>query len=182
MMIRTSAPPQAIAMPGGSSPPGGGMPGLAFWEKISTGRVVIRSSNGLKLVRVVRPAISSSGAVSPTTRAMASVTPVTMPPSAVGSTTLAIVRHFGTPRAYDASRRSSGTSRSISSVERTTIGIISSDSATEPPIPARRTARRCRMNSANANRPATIDGMPVITSTRKVMPRASRLPLPYSTR
>ncbi len=46
-----------------------------------------------------------------------------------------MVRHFGTPRAYDASRRSSGTSRSISSVERTTIGIISSDSATEPPKP-----------------------------------------------
>ena len=58
-----------------------------------------------------------------------------MPASAVGSTTLTIVRHFGTPRAYDASRSSFGTSLSISSVERTTTGIISSDSATEPTKP-----------------------------------------------
>ena len=48
-----------------------------------------------------------------------------------------IVRHLGTPRAYDASRSSSGTSLSISSAERTTIGIISIDSATEPPMPIR---------------------------------------------
>ena len=79
----------------------------------------------------------SSGAVSPATRATASMTPVTMPAIAVGSTTLMIVRHLGTPRAYDASRSSSGTSLSISSVERTTIGIISTDSAIEPPMPIR---------------------------------------------
>ena len=79
----------------------------------------------------------SSGAVSPMTRAIASMTPVTMPATAVGSTTLTIVCHFGTPRAYDASRRSSGTSRSISSDERTTIGIISRDRATAPPKPLR---------------------------------------------
>ena len=36
-------------------------------------------------------------------------------------------------------------------------------------------------NSANANRPATIDGIPVMTSTKNVIARAS-LPLPYSTR
>ena len=35
--------------------------------------------------------------------------------------------------------------------------------------------------SAKANRPATIDGMPVMTSTKNVMARAS-LPRPYSTR
>ena len=55
----------------------------------------------------VEPAMISSGAVSPITRAIASVTPVMIPDSAVGSTTLTMVRHFGTPRAYDASRRSS---------------------------------------------------------------------------
>ena len=49
----------------------------------------------------------------------ASMTPVTMPPSAVGSTTRRIVCHFGTPSAYDASRSSFGTSLSISSVDRT---------------------------------------------------------------
>ena len=36
-------------------------------------------------------------------------------------------------------------------------------------------------NRAKANRPATIDGMPVMTSTRKVIARFSR-PVPYSTR
>ena len=35
--------------------------------------------------------------------------------------------------------------------------------------------------SANANRPATIDGMPVMTSTKNVIARAS-FPRPYSTR
>ena len=77
----------------------------------------------------------SRGAVSPITRAIERVMPVMMPGRAVGITILAMVRHFGTPRAYEASRRSPGTSLSISSAERTTIGIISSDSATEPPIP-----------------------------------------------
>ena len=47
----------------------------------------------------VKPATISSGAVSPMTRAMASITPVTMPASAVGSTTFTTVSHFGTPRA-----------------------------------------------------------------------------------
>ena len=90
----------------------------------------------------------SSGAVSPTIRATASITPVTMPASAVGSTTFVIVRHFGTPSAYDASRRLLGTIRSISSVERTTIGIISTDSATEPMIPSRMPGPRKIANSA----------------------------------
>ena len=47
----------------------------------------------------MKPAAISSGAVSPITRATASITPVTMPASAVGSTTLTMVSHFGTPSA-----------------------------------------------------------------------------------
>ena len=58
--------------------------------------------------------------------------PVMMPLAAVGSTILAIVFHFGTPSAYDASRSSFGTSFSISSVERTTTGIMSSTRASDP--------------------------------------------------
>ena len=85
----------------------------------------------------VAPATTSSGAVSPITREIASTTPVTTPPIDVGSTTLTMVRHFGTPRAYDASRRSSGTSRNISSDERTTVGIISRVRATAPAKPLR---------------------------------------------
>jgi hypothetical protein len=71
---------------------------------------------------------------------------------------------------------------SISSEERTTTGIMSTESATEPPNPERKPGSPVSSaNSAKANRPATIDGMPVITSTRKVMVRA-RTPVPYSTR
>ena len=45
-----------------------------------------------------------------------------MPDIAVGRTILTIVTHFGIPSAYDASRSSSGTRRSISSVDRMTTG------------------------------------------------------------
>ena len=55
---------------------------------MKTGSVVIAPSNGFVFVRSV-PAISSSGAVSPITRAIARVTPVTMPPNAVGQHDLA---------------------------------------------------------------------------------------------
>ena len=74
-----------------------------------------------------------------------------------------------------------GTIRSISSVERTTIGIISTDSATEPMMPMRTPGPKKIENSAKANRPATIDGMPVMTSTKNVSARSSR-PVPYSCR
>ena len=60
-----------------------------------------------------------------------------MPAIEVRSTTLTIVRHFGVPSAYAASRSSLGTILSISSVERTTTGIISTDSATAPMKPSR---------------------------------------------
>ena len=57
------------------------------------------------------------------------MTPVTMPGSAVGSTIRRMVRHLGTPSAYEPSRSAAGTSRSISSVARTTVGSMSTDSA-----------------------------------------------------
>ena len=141
----------------------------------------MRESNGLRFTPVVMPTAMSSGAVSPITRAIARVMPDAMPAIDVGTTTLRIVRHFGTPSAYDASRSSFGTILSISSVERTTTGIISTDSATEPMKPIRTPGPANSANSANAKRPATIDGMPVMTSTKNVMARAS-LPRPYSTR
>ena len=104
-----------------------------------------------------------------------------MPAIEVRSTTLMIVRHFGVPNAYAASRSSLGTILSISSVDRTTTGIMSTDSATAPMNPIRTDGPRNSANSANANRPATIDGMPVMTSTKNVIARDS-LPRPYSTR
>ena len=60
-----------------------------------------------------------------------------IPPRAVGITIRRMVRYFGTPSAYDDSRRSVATSLSISSVERTTTGIIKIASASEPATPDR---------------------------------------------
>ena len=58
-----------------------------------------------------------------------------MPGRAVRSTILQMVRCLETPSAYEASRRSPGTTFSISSLVLTTVGIISSESATEPSKP-----------------------------------------------
>ncbi len=90
----------------------------------------------------------SSGAVSPMTRAIESMMPVVMPAMDVGSTTFTMVSHFGTPRANDASRSSFGTSRSISSLDRTTTGIMSTARATAPAMPVRVPGPRKIENSA----------------------------------
>ncbi len=74
-----------------------------------------------------------------------------------------------------------GTSRSISSLARMTTGVISTVSATAPDSPERAPGPCQMANRAKAKRPATIDGMPVITSTIAVIDLARR-PLPYSTR
>ncbi len=60
-----------------------------------------------------------------------------------------MVFHLGTPSAYDASRRSCGTMRSISSVLRTTTGTISSTSA-------RDTAKR-RLGESERGDPQRVD-------------------------
>ncbi len=66
---------------------------------------------------------------------MPSTMPVMSPVNAVGTTTLRIVFHFGTPRAYDASRNSFGTSLSISSVVRTMTGTMRMTSASDTSQP-----------------------------------------------
>ena len=68
----------------------------------------MRPSHTLKLVYETMPTVMSSGAVSPITRAMAIMIPVVIPAMAVRSTTLTMVRYFGTPSAYEASRSSFG--------------------------------------------------------------------------
>src|SRR5439155_7494651 len=143
--------------------------------------------NALKLMLAVAPATRITGAVSPAARAMASMTPVMMPGAAVGSTILRMVFHFGMPSAYAPSRSAVGTSRNISSADRTTVGSISTDRASEAANPVW-LGRPSGLNSgettctqnASTNRPATIDGIPVITSTKKRTARARR-PRPYST-
>ena len=86
----------------------------------------------LDVVLSVAAAVNSNGAVSPAARATASSTPVTIPGSAVGSTTLKITRQRGAPSASADSRSPEGTSSRITSAERITIGSISSASAIEP--------------------------------------------------
>jgi hypothetical protein len=75
------------------------------------------------------------GAVSPAARAIASSAPLTMPEIAAGSTTVRMVRHFRAPSARLAWRSSSGTRRSISSLDRITTGSIRQASASAPARP-----------------------------------------------
>ena len=105
-----------------------------------------------------------------------------MPGRAVRSTIFVIVRCFVTPRAYEASRKSCGTILSISSDDLTTVGSISRESATEPSKPLMVPGPIRIVNIEKANRPATMDGMPLITSTSRVMTCASLPRLEYSTR
>src|SRR6218665_1087938 len=109
---------------------------------------------------VVKPHTMSSGAVSPMTRAMASVTPVVSPASEGGSTILRMVNHYGTPSAYEASRSSLGTSRRISSLHRTHPGHISPERAPTPITPARKAGQQKGGNGVGEKSPATIEGIP----------------------
>src|SRR6188768_1280296 len=77
-------------------------------------------------------AVNKSGAVSPATRAIASITPVAIPGAAVRSITRKVARHLGTPSPSAASRSDSGTNLSSSSVVRVTVGNISTASAIPP--------------------------------------------------
>jgi hypothetical protein len=90
------------------------------------------------------------------------------------------VTHLCTPSAQLPSRRLSGTVFSISSVVLTTVGIMRIVSAREPANPGKLWCR-ARIHSARTNNPATIDGSPVMTSTKKST-RRPNLPELYSTR
>ena len=87
-------------------------------------------------------AVNRSGAVSPETRATASIAPVAIPEAAAGSTTPVVTLHCGAPSASAPSRKEVGTSLSISSVVRVTIGIMITASATPPA-----SAENCRIGS-----------------------------------
>lgn len=91
----------------------------------------------------VNPAVSSTGDVSPTPRAVPRITAVVSPDRAVGSTTCHTVRQRGAPSAYDASRRVPGTSRITTSDARMMIGSIITEiaSAAAKPDLSRPTAR-----------------------------------------
>ena len=81
-------------------------------------------SFNLKLQNWLPKAVKSSGAVSPATRAKASMQPVMIPGEAVRRLIDMTVLHFGTPRPRAASRIAWGTVASISSVVRVMVGTI----------------------------------------------------------
>ena len=72
--------------------------------------------------------------------------------------------------------------RSISSVFFTTVGIMSTVRATAATKPVRVDGPNIIPNNAAANRPATMEGIPVITSTKNVMALPNHPLLEYSTR
>jgi hypothetical protein len=94
-----------------------------------SGRLSWGPSTGLLFINVAPNAVNSSGAVSPTARAMPRTMAVVMPLRAVGSTTDHTVRARDAPSARLASRRPSGTSRSTTSMVRVMVGSITMASA-----------------------------------------------------
>src|SRR4051794_5976773 len=127
MVTRASAAPQARATRRSWAWP-------TSW-KIWAGSEFIRWP-GSMVVPLTTAAVNSSGAVSPAARATASIVPVMIPGSAVGSTTRRTTCQRGAPRARAASRSDCGTSSSTTSAARATTGSISSDRASAPFHPA----------------------------------------------
>ncbi len=144
------------------------------------------SWNGLKLIAAPPPATSSTGAVSPAARATASMTPVTMPGSGGRQHHLQDrlpLRYAEGVRAL-AQRRGHQPQHLLG-------GADDRRQHQHRSARARRRSRRSRAavveagettstQKARTNRPATIEGMPVITSTKKRIAAANR-PRPYST-
>ena len=91
---------------------------------------------------------------------------------AVGTTTRRRTFHCGIPSASPASRSDAGTSRTISSVVRMTIGSMMTASATAPARAENRRMGRTRIVYAKI--PMTIDGTPLSASARKRTSRVSR--------
>ena len=91
--------------------------------------------NGLMLMELLPPATSRTGAVSPVGPGDGEHDAGDDAGQAVGSTILTIVFHFGHAERVGASRSALGTSRIISSDDRTTIGsirIASASAAAKP--------------------------------------------------
>jgi hypothetical protein len=79
---------------------------------------------GFTFQKELPKAVNSIGAASPSAREIAKTAPVINAREETGTTTPNIVRHLGIPKANDASRRESGTSRNASWALIKMIGII----------------------------------------------------------
>ena len=141
---------------------------------MASGSDTIGPWSGSTFSVAVKPAVSSTGAVSPMPRAMPRITAVARPDRAVGRTTWRTVRHWGAPRASDASLRLPGTSRSTTSADRMMIGSIMMLTAMAAARPDR-SKPRIRIQVAKMNSPARIEGSAVMASTTVRTNRENRL-------
>ena len=101
--------------------------------KICSGRAAM-GCRGSLLQKLLPNAVNNKGAVSPATRANASMMPVITPEVAEGRMMERVVRHLVIPSPSAASRMTCGTISSISSVVRVMIGTIMMPRATPPEI------------------------------------------------
>src|SRR5215813_7909384 len=72
---------------------------MCAYSQMNSGRLTWGPCSGLKFISLVTPDTTSTGAVSPMPRAIASTTAVASPARAVGRTTFSTVRHWLDPRA-----------------------------------------------------------------------------------
>src|ERR1700712_2238669 len=142
--------------------------------KLATGWLISHEKNWFD------SAVNNNGAVSPVMRATASNTPVTMPLTDAFNVIDVTIFHFGVQSEKAASRSAFGTSRSMFSVVRITIGICSNASAITPAQPLKRP--ECATTTAYTKKPITIDGADNRMSLIKRVRLASQRLSPYSAR
>src|ERR671911_2092158 len=107
------------------------------------------------------------GAVSPAILEIPRTIPVRIPLNAVLSVTCSVIFHFGIPNEYPASLTELGTTFKLSSVTRTTIGIIIIDNAKEPAQTEKEPITKTI--TIYPTIPRTIEGSPVRTSLKNLI-------------
>ena len=116
------------------------------------------------------PAVNTSAIVSPTTRPRPKITPEIMPGIAEGRIMTKMVRSLPAPRAYEPSRKESGTARSASSVVRMMSGMIMSV-IVRMPLSSEYPQPNSPTKKIIPKIPNTTDGMPesVSAATRTIL-------------
>src|ERR671910_2263024 len=127
------------------------------------------STGSLKPVkkRLVPSIVIISGAVSPAILEVPRTIPVSTPLNAVLSVICNTIFHLGIPNEYPASLTELGTTFKLSSVTRTTIGIIIIDNAKEPAQTEKEPITKTI--TIYPTIPRTIEGSPVRTSLKNLM-------------
>src|ERR687897_1898583 len=127
------------------------------------------STGSLKPVknRLVPSIVIIRGAVSPAILEIPRTIPVNTPPNAVLSVTCIVIFHLGIPNEYPASLIELGTTFKLSSVTRTTTGIIIIDNAKDPAQTEKEPI--VKTTTVYPTIPRTIEGSPVRTPLKNLM-------------